>query len=300
MVKEKLKKVFNVHEKEEGNDISYGLIRSFGLSLMFAAVFVAYGLFVVPDTLFLGAAILALTLSFVASLKNGFTKSIIVNFIVVIVALFVAVAVFLKLDLNALNNGLSLLALSFSFMFLPSKTNKEKMEKEVAEENRLKVIEQNKLIDDLKSRNEELKESEFNKNISIESLEQKKSMLSMRLAEIEESLIPKYQEMLKKSESELKELRIDLNDESKYVTREDYDKIESGYKSLVFKWSLHSDKNLERIIKLEETLKAKDRELVDLKEDHIEKLNELSKEMDKVIKERDYLQKCLKGIIKKE
>lgn len=300
MVKEKLKKVFNVHEKEEGNDISYGLIRSFGLSLMFAAVFVAYGLFVVPNTLFLGAAILALTLSFVASLKNGFTKSIIVNFIVVIVALFVAVAVFLKLDLNALNNGLSLLALSFSFMFLPSKTNKEKMEKEVAEENRLKVIEQNKLIDDLKSRNEELKESEFNKNISIESLEQKKSMLSMRLAEIEESLIPKYQEMLKKSESELRELRIDLNDESKYVTREDYDKIESGYKSLVFKWSLHSDKNLERIIKLEETLKAKDRELVDLKEDHIEKLNDLSKEMDKVIKERDYLQKCLKGIIKKE
>lgn len=300
MVKEKLKKVFNVHEKEEGNDISYGLIRSFGLSLMFAAVFVAYGLFVVPDTLFLGAAILALTLSFVASLKNGFTKSIIVNFIVVIVALFVAVAVFLKLDLNALNNGLSLLALSFSFMFLPSKTNKEKMEKEVAEENRLKVIEQNKLIDDLKSRNEKLKESEFNKNISIESLEQKKSMLSMRLAEIEESLIPKYQEMLKKSESELRELRIDLNDESKYVTREDYDKIESGYKSLVFKWSLHSDKNLERIIKLEETLKAKDRELVDLKEDHIEKLNDLSKEIDKVIKERDYLQKCLKGIIKKE
>lgn len=300
MVKEKLKKVFNVHEKEEGNDISYGLIRSFGLALMITAVFVAYGLFVVPDSLFLGAAILALTLSFVASLKNGFTKSIIVNFIAVIVSVLVAVAVFLKLDLNALNNGLSLLALSFSFMFLPSKTNKEKMEKEVAEKNRLKVIEQNKIIDDLKNRNEELEESESNKDIYIKSLEQKKSMLSMKLEEIKESLIPNYQQRLKKSESELKELKTDLNDVSKYITRKDYDQLESSSKSLLFDRSLLSDKRLEQMVNLKETLKARDKELIDLKESHDKKMSDLSKEMDKVIKERDYLEKCLKDVPKKE
>lgn len=282
MVKEKLKKVFNVHEKEEGNDINYGLIRSFGLVLMIVAVFVLYGFFVVPNSLFLGAAILALTLSFAASLKNGFARSIVVNSISVIVAVLVAAAVFLKLDLNALNNGLSLLALSFSFMLLPSKTNKEKMEKEVAEKNRLKVIEQNKIIDDLKNRNEELEESEFNKEIYITSLLQKKTMLSMKLEEIEASLIPNYQQRLKRSESELRELRTDLNDVSKYVTREDYDQLESGYKSLLLEWSSLSDKHLEQMVNLQETLKAKDRELVDL------------------IKERDYLKKCLKDVPKKE
>lgn len=298
MVKEKLKKVFNVHEKEVGNDISYGLIRSFGLALMIAAVFVAYGFFIVSDFLFLGAAIFALTLSFAVSLKNGFTKYILVNFIVVIVAAFVAVAMSLKLDLNALNNGLSLLALSFSIMFLPSKTNKEKLEKEVAEKNRIKVIEQDKIIDNLKKRNEELEESEYKKDIYIKSLEQKNSLLSIRSEEIKTSLIPNYEQRIKKMTLELKELNADLNDASKYVKREEYDQLESNYKSILLDWSLLSDKRLEQKIVLQDTLKDRDRALVDLKENHHKKIIDLSNEIDKLTKERDQLKEYLKDVPK--
>lgn len=268
---------------EEEHDISYGLIRSFGIILILGSILVAFEFYIVPDFLFLVAAILALTLSLVTNLKNGFAKSLLARYILVFVAIAVLILMLFKFNLSALNNGLSLLALSFSFIFLPLKTYEEKQKKLREENNKREMDKKNEIIADFEKENKRLEHLSSRKNVAIREIESKLGGMIENYKESISDLEAQLEMLERKKNIELAQL-----EQKKIILTSRIDEQKKSFQDRISTYKKQSEEQSKKIVDLtKETLNSKkyiDEVMADFEvmkkvyESQIKKLNDENKE----------------------
>lgn len=139
-------------------DESDSLIMSLGFSILFFSILVTFGWFNIPDPIFLATAVFALYFSLAMSFKNSTFKTIFLVLTFPVTTYCVFIIQELTTDLNRVNNGLSLFALSFSLLFMPLKKLEEKTSKKIEKFSKDTIDVQQKHIKLLKERNELLSE----------------------------------------------------------------------------------------------------------------------------------------------
>ena len=153
-------RLFPQRTDEKGNllivDESDSLVMSLGISILFFSILVTFGWFNIPDPLFLATAIFALYFSFAMSYKNSILKTIFLILTFPITTYSVFIIQELTTDLNRINNGLSLLALSFSLLFMPIKKLEEKTSKKISANNEKLIERQDVYITTLELNNQRL------------------------------------------------------------------------------------------------------------------------------------------------
>lgn len=160
--------------KKHGTDITHIVFLSFIVPLLlFSIVNTWLSIFnqsyAINDRLLLGASLYAIIFSLLtSSYVKGKFKVIGLFILPVLVYYLALLAAEHKVDLDGVNNGLSLIALSISIMILPFRTRQEEIEKEM----NLKNIEE---ISDLKKQIEEIHNS--NKEQRIKSNAQFKEII---------------------------------------------------------------------------------------------------------------------------
>lgn len=214
-------------------DDSHRIIRSFGIGLLIMSILSILNFSFFPDYLFLASAVFALCLSsFTSNYLKGTVKDRLLDAIIPITVVICFLAIYFKMDLNNLNNGLSLLALSFSIFLLPTRKITELKEKEKAEINMQKLITQETDLKNIKEKNFALSNQ----------LKNEKTLVSEHI--IKEDV---YNKRLIKQESDLKELK----DE-----KSELDKNLKEMHSLITKYKSEEKSHTERSNKQQEELKV--------------------------------------------
>lgn len=139
------------------HDESDSLIISLASFVFAVGASVTVNEFPVPNSLFLGTAVFALYFSLASLLKTGRIKTGLMTTIFPITSIIVVALLKFNADINAINNGLSLIALSLSLWIIPNQKSKDRSELKI---NKLKndlllkqdqiIREQEKTIKDLK------------------------------------------------------------------------------------------------------------------------------------------------------
>ena len=160
----KVRSVFKNNE-EAHIDESDSLILSLGFFLMFFSWYVIGGSFrdpgsfVIPDFILLPITIFSLYFLLVMQQKRGSIKSILLVFTFTIVVVISMILYSLNPNMDELNNGLSLLALSFTLIFMPVDKEEKKYAKEKEEMNQKSIETRDKMIEELLKENKRLGKS---------------------------------------------------------------------------------------------------------------------------------------------
>ncbi len=128
------------------HDESDALIISLAGFVLAIGASVTVSEFPVPDPLFLGTAVFALYFSLVSLLKTGKLKTTLTLVIFPVTSLFVIRLINLHVDINTVNNGLSLIALSVTLWVIPGQKKKYRSQ---LKKNRYKnnvILKQDKII----------------------------------------------------------------------------------------------------------------------------------------------------------
>lgn len=223
------------------------IILFFAFSLLNTVLSFYGSSFKIDDRILLFIALYAISFSFFTSayVKKSIQKSMLFILPFLVLAL-VFTASFLKINLNELNNNLSLIALSISIFLLPFRTFQQKVENEFREENiteisRLKE-EREILMKDLQERFEEVKNiTESRNNDTRKSMDEKHS-LNLEIDKLKR---------------ELEETHNAMNDLDRYFNYEK-SQIEREHEYRSMEDTMH-------IVKLEENIKELESEISELK-----------------------------------
>lgn len=125
-----LEDVFEEEEKEYNllrlHDESDSLITSLGYSILLFGLLVVMDRFVIPNPLFLATAVFALYFSLTSMMKPSFYKTVAMSLTFPLTAFLVMQLMDYHLDINTINNGLSLIALSISLIIIPRQKIKQR------------------------------------------------------------------------------------------------------------------------------------------------------------------------------
>lgn len=160
--------IFEEEEKEYNlsrlHDQSDSLISSLGYSILLFGVLVVMDRFFIPNPLFLATAVFALYFSLTSMMKPSFYKTIAMSLTFPLTAFLVLKLMDYHVDINTINNGLSLIALSISLIIIPRQKIKQRSRSKV---NKLKndiikdlsdvVDRQNNVIDSMQTSLDEYK-----------------------------------------------------------------------------------------------------------------------------------------------
>ncbi|MGE6556185.1 hypothetical protein [Exiguobacterium artemiae] len=176
------------------------IILFFAFSLLNTVLSFYGSSFKIDDRILLFIALYAISFSFFTSayVKKSIQKSMLFILPFLVLAL-VFVASSLKINLNELNNNLSLIALSISIFLLPFRTFQQKVENEFREENITEISqlkeERENLMNDLQERFEEVKNITELRNNDIRKSMDEKHNLNLEIDKLKRDLEETYNTM---------------------------------------------------------------------------------------------------------
>lgn len=218
-------RLFPQRTDESGNllivDESDSLVMSLGISILFFSILVTFGWFNIPDPLFLATAVFALYFSLAMSYKNSIIKTIFLTLTFPITTYSVFIIQELTTDLNRINNGLSLLALSLSLLFMPIKKLEEKTSKKISASNEKLIEKQDVYISTLELNNQRL--DEINNSL-IDDLKRFSSEIDRLRHELSKFTLKANSEIPKEPSQEIEDQNNELsssNDNKNMNTEDD-------------------------------------------------------------------------------
>lgn len=162
------------------------IIFFFGFSLLNTFLSIYGSSFKINDRVLLFIALYAISFSFFTSayVKKSLQKTMLLILPALVWAL-VLTAVYFKINLNELNNNLSLIALSISIFLLPFRTFQQAVENEIREENVNQISrlnqERENLRDDLQKSFQEVKDITDSRNNEIRQSTDEKHKLNLQI-----------------------------------------------------------------------------------------------------------------------
>lgn len=140
------KKESTEYELRTFHDESDALITSLASTVGSFGYLVAFSSFSIPNALFLATAVFALYFSVISLFKTGNLKTYFMIATFPLTSMIVYAIIYFDLNVNNINNGLSLLALSVSLMIIPYQKSKERSKMKISKLKNEMILEQDEGI----------------------------------------------------------------------------------------------------------------------------------------------------------